>query len=265
MRRSRTRGSRYRAWRRVTRIAALELASQLLSGKTGRLYKRLIAGRGGCHRSAFRGQFDAVAYAGYFSGRGHGQGGQHAGERGADAGRGGRPAQEAEEITEYELQKVKNQVLADSIQRIRNNTGLMFQLALLQTWYKCGSTSQRGAQAMLAVTADDVRRVVKAYSTRRHGSWPSTARRRGARIKDADLSARWPAFLPRPSAGRRWHCSGSRSRRTARKLKAQIEMMSKGVGIGSAPEQQRVVFEIMLKALKARAAELGSPQQGVEL
>ena len=65
--------------------------------------------------------------------------------------------------TADELQRVRNQVEASSIQRLQSNFGLAFQLSSSEAlWYDWRQTF-RDQTALLAVTAADVQRVAREY------------------------------------------------------------------------------------------------------
>lgn len=140
--------------------AALDVLSGLMSGKTGRLYKRLVtqdeAAIGAPHALQ-----QSQKYAGFF-------------ECNVTV-KENRTPEEVEqivleeftklrdgEITDYELQRVKNQVLSSSVRRLKSNIGLMFQLGLYDTWYKWSYINE-SPKLMLEINADDVRNVVKKY------------------------------------------------------------------------------------------------------
>lgn len=233
---------------------ALDVAAQLLSGKTGRLFKRLVT-----KEEAAMGQPSATnsgrKYAGYF-------------EIGATVKEGHTP-EEVEgmileevarlrdgEITDYELEKVKNQVLAGSVQRLRSNTGLMFQLAIFDTWYKWDYLNE-STDLMLAVTADDVKRVVREYLVPETRTVAIYHTKGGTTLaSDPELESLL-ADLP---AGARDQIRGAVKRiassKDLKKLKMQIGQMQQGLASGQIPEQQAKMFRFMLNAMKKRAGEL---------
>lgn len=140
--------------------AALDVTAELLSGKTGRLYKRLVTKEDAASGEPRAGH-QSRKYAGYF-------------EVNVTV-KESRTPEEVEQfvleelgklregdITDYELQKVKNQVLAASVRRLKSNVGLMFQLGIYDTWYDWSYINE-APERMLKVTAGDVRRVVKKY------------------------------------------------------------------------------------------------------
>lgn len=140
--------------------AALEVVGALLSGKTGRLFKRLVTKEDVALGEPYGGH-QGRKYAGHFEisvtvkeGRALEEVERMVLEEVARLGDG--------DISDHELQKVKNQVLAGSIRRLKSNFGLMFQLGIYDTWTDWRYINA-SPQAMLAVTADDVRRVVQAY------------------------------------------------------------------------------------------------------
>jgi len=234
--------------------AALDVLAQLLSGKTGRLYKRLVT-----KEEAAMGQPYASngsrKYAGYF-------------EINATVKEGKTPEQVEQmvleeidklregEITDYEIQKVKNQVLAASVQRLRSNTGLMFQLAVYDLWYDW-SYMNEAPERMLQVTADDVRRMVKTYfdpKTRTVAIYRTKAG--GTKDQDPELAAAL-ASLPAEDQGQiKMRLSKIKESTDLEKLRTGIQQMEQLVSSGQVPEDKKVVMNLMLKAIKSRAAEL---------
>lgn len=65
--------------------------------------------------------------------------------------------------TEYELQKVRNQIEASSIQRLTSNLGLAFQLSSSEALWHDWAQTFRDQAAQSKVTAEDVQRVVRTY------------------------------------------------------------------------------------------------------
>src|SRR3989454_7717625 len=65
--------------------------------------------------------------------------------------------------TDYEIQRVRNQIEASSVQRLQSNIGLAFQLSSSEAlWYDWRRTF-RDQAAQARVTAADVQRVAKTY------------------------------------------------------------------------------------------------------
>jgi len=138
---------------------ALDALDGLMNGRTGRLYKSMVLGEE-IAASASAGQRSAK-YAGYFS---------FGGETKGDA----TPEQlEAawyadlqkiidEPIPAEELQKVKNRIAADAYRRLQSQFFLMFQL-LWYEGYGDWTYINSWAEATLAVTEEDVKRVAATY------------------------------------------------------------------------------------------------------
>jgi predicted Zn-dependent peptidase len=150
--------------------AALEVLDGILTGRTGRFYKSLVDDKQiatGEPYSFFR----AMRYDGMM-------------EIGAELAE-GVPHQVVEDalldeirklqeepVTERELQKVKNQSLANSYRRLQSNFFLLIQLLMYDVMGDYNFINESTAQ-VAAVTADDVMRVAKTYfpETGRNVMW----------------------------------------------------------------------------------------------
>ena len=241
--------------------AALDVVGELLSGKTGRLYKRLVAkdesamGQPGGSNSSRK-------YAGYM-------------EIDATVKEGKTPEVVEKaileevaklrtgDITDHELQKVKNQVLASSVNRLRTNTGLMFQLALTDTWYDWKHLNE-GPDRMMKVTADDVHRVVKEYmdpkfrtvaiyrTKPKQGGEPET-------VEDPELTKLLASLPPEMHDQIKGGLKRLKETKDLAKLQGQLPKMEQALASGQVPPEQTATLNYMMKALKARIAELESP------
>lgn len=251
--------------------AALDVLSELLSGKTGRLYKRLVTqeeavmggGRGGP-----RAAHQARKYAGYF-------------EISAIVKEGHQPEEVEQlileeidklregEITDYELAKVKNQVLASSVQRLRSNMGLLFQLGLYETWIGWDYINE-APKRMLAVDADEVRRAVNKYfdpATRTVAIYRTKAPDADAEEKseeDAELTALL-ANLPE-EAGVHMAATIERinSSEDIDRLRRMRDSMGARMPSEDDPEAQAAFGRYMLKQIEKRVAQLESTQKESE-
>jgi predicted Zn-dependent peptidase len=142
---------------------ALDMLSEILNGRTGRLYKAMIEGKeiassAAAGTSGFGGP---AKYAGYFS-------------FGAETKGDARPEQIEEawyeiladiqknEVPERELQKVKNKVAADSYRRLQSNFFLLVQLGLFEALGGWEYINESPAK-LQAVTAADIQRVANEY------------------------------------------------------------------------------------------------------
>ena len=234
--------------------AALDVLAQLLSGKTGRLYKRLVTKEEAAIGEPSA-QHSSRKYAGYV-------------EIEATVKEGHTPEQveqmmleEVEklregEISDHELQKVKNQVLAFSVQRLRSNIGLMFQLAIYDLWYDW-SYMNEAPERMLQVTVDDVHRMVKTYLEPKTRTVAIYRTKPGA-TKDADpeLSAALASLPAEMQGAIKMQLAKIKESNDMEKLQAGVQRMEQAMASGQVPEDQKGMANVMLKAFKSRVAEL---------
>jgi predicted Zn-dependent peptidase len=167
---------------------ALEMLAEVLNGRTGRLYKAMVEG---AEIASSAGVFqDSRKYAGSFS---------FAAQTKGDAAPGQLEAawyeikQQLidEPVTEQELQKVKNQVAADSYRRLRSNNSLKIQLgifAALGDWTYINQAPRKMAE----VTAADIQHVAAKYFTETNRCVATYTRREGASAPDDVLMALAP-------------------------------------------------------------------------
>lgn len=235
--------------------AALDVLGGLLSGKTGRLYKRLVAKEDAAIGTPFGGN-QGRKYAGYF-------------EFNVTV-KEDRTSEEVEgfileeieklrtgEIGDHELQKVKNQVLASSVRRLRSNLGLMFQLGAYDVWYDWTYINEAPAR-QLAVTKADLHRVLETYfdpKTRTVAIYrtKATTTSRSENPELAALLATVPADQQERTRGMLKRIEGSDDPDRLRKMQ---EMMEQGLSSGQMPEEQRPMAEYIVKQLEVRIAEL---------
>jgi predicted Zn-dependent peptidase len=137
----------------------LDMLSEVLNERTGRLYTGLVEGRG--IASSARASSDTRKYAGLFA--------FDAETRGAAT-----PEQleaawyeelaklQKEELPERELRKVKNRVAAGNYRRLENNMSLLIQLAFAEALLDWREIND-GPKKYEAVTAADIKRVAEKY------------------------------------------------------------------------------------------------------
>lgn len=138
---------------------ALDMLAEILNGRTGRLYRGFVEGRG--IAASARASSDTRHYAGLFpvSAEARGEAGPEALEQAwyEELAR-----LQTEDIPERELEKVKNGVAADSYRSLESNMSLLIQLAFYETlvdWREINETPKKYD----AVTAADIRRVANEY------------------------------------------------------------------------------------------------------
>jgi predicted Zn-dependent peptidase len=172
---------------------AFQLLADILNRRTGRLYAALVEGQQMAVGEPYA-SFDARKYEGYF-------------EVGAEVKEGKRPEDveaalqaELSKLTEgpvgdHELQKVKNQELANSFRRLQSNFYLMLQLLLydsLDTWTFLNESPAK----IQAVTAADIQRVAAEYLTPETRNVAVYVRKEGSAPEDPELAA----FSPKVKA-----------------------------------------------------------------
>ncbi len=226
--------------------AALDVMSDLLSGRTGRLYRSLVEGKGIASGEPYA-SMRPLRLGGYL-------------ELGAEIAEGHSHEEveralldeverlKTEPVTAHELQKVKNQSLANSFRRLRSNFGLMLQLLIYDAegdWHYLNDAYQK----VQAVTPEDVQRVATAYfpSDGLDALWYS---RKVGTSEDPELAALSP-----------------QARDYAKRMLAQITKMTDPVKLrqglqqikaqaGQAPEEYRAALLVIASRTEARIAEL---------
>jgi predicted Zn-dependent peptidase len=226
---------------------ALDVMGSVLNGRTGRLYKSMVEGKQVA--SSARAAQDSRKYGGAFS---------FEAETKGDA----TPAQleegwyaelkrlQDEPVGEQELQKVKNQAMADSYRRLQNNFFLMIQLAYAEALGDWSEINKESAKIQ-AVAAEDIKRVANQYFGKNNRSVATYTRKAGAApAADPDVAA-----LPAPmQAMARQAAKKIAEEKDAAKLKeglAQLEQQAAQV-----PPQMAPVLDYLKKKMNARLAEL---------
>jgi len=144
---------------------ALELMTDILNGRTGRLYKSLVEDQeiaSFASAGVSSAQLGAPAkYAGYFEFNAQTKG-EATPEDLEAAWYAELKKLQDEPVTDRELQKVKNQIAADSFRRLGSNFFLLLQIGLYEStgdWRYIND----GPKKLQAVTAEDIQRVASEY------------------------------------------------------------------------------------------------------
>ncbi|MCA9281632.1 MAG: insulinase family protein [Phycisphaeraceae bacterium] len=232
--------------------AALTVMSELLNGRTGRLYKNLVEGKE-IASSAFA-QNNNMKYAGYFA---------FSAETKGDAA----PIDlerawyeelkklQNELVSDRELQKVKNQSAADVYRSLQNNFFIMLQLGYYEAqggWEYINNMPR----AIQAVTADDVQRVANAYFSETNRA-VATFNRKAGSTEDPDFAA-MKAALPAEMAAmapmiKQQIESQLASASLDELMQAQAETQAQ---MAQMPAEMKPVMEFALKKIAQRIAEL---------
>ncbi|MCX7895771.1 MAG: insulinase family protein [Thermoanaerobaculum sp.] len=225
---------------------ALQLAADLLSRRTGRLYKSLVEGKKVAVGEPYA-SFRPMKYAGYF-------------EVGAEVKEGVEPAAvegallaelerlAKEPVEERELQKVKNQQLANSFRRLQSNFFLMLQLALYDSFGDWRFINEAPAKVQ-AVTAQDIQRVASRTFTRENRNVAIYTRKAGT-AEDPELAA-LPAELRGMVKQQLQQLLTINDADRLGQALAQMQQM-----MGRVPPQMKPAFDYVLRKMEERLAQL---------
>ncbi|HEX9188177.1 MAG TPA: pitrilysin family protein, partial [Vicinamibacteria bacterium] len=163
---------------------ALDLLSDILSGRTGRLYKGLVLGRQVANAASAA--IDDRKYAGIFMTEVTVKDGKE--PAAAEAAVYEEIAKlQAEEVPAEELQKVKNAYKANAYRRLSSPFFVGFQLVrndALGDWRLINTSADRAD----AVTAADLRRVAQAYLTKETRTVATFLRKEGTPPEDTEIA-----------------------------------------------------------------------------
>ncbi|MFM8698069.1 MAG: M16 family metallopeptidase [Phycisphaerales bacterium] len=226
---------------------ALDVMSSVLNGRTGRLYKTMVEGSQVASTASAR--QDSRKYAGAFSFSAETKG-EATPEQLEKAWYAELEKLQKEAVPEQELQKVKNQAMADSYRRLQNNFFLMIQLAYAEALGDWSEINKESAKIQ-AVTAEDVKRVANAYFGKNNRSVATYVRKAGEQAEvDADLAA-----LPAPMQGM--------ARQGAKKIGAETDLAKLKEGLAEmdaqaaqVPPAMAPVLGYLKKKMTDRIAEL---------
>ncbi len=225
----------------------LEMMSEILNGKTGRLYKTMIEGRS--IASSARAQSDARKFAGLFSFDAETKGDSTPEQLETAWYEELKRLQDAP-VDDHELQKVKNQVAADSYRRLQSNFFLLVQLGFAESmmgWQELNEAPKK----LQAVTAADIQRVAKLYFDVTNRSVADFRRKAGAAgADDPDLAA-----LPERMRSRAKQMASQLAQmQDAGELRQQMEGME--AQSAQVPPQMKPVFDYMKKKMAERLQQL---------
>ncbi len=225
---------------------ALEVLAQLLSTRTGRLYKGLVMGRE-VATDTFA-QQESRHWAGLFN-------------AGGEAREGHSPAEveqaiydELDQLKEVpvppeELQKVKNNFAAAEYRKLSSNSAILFQLIYndgFGDWHEINEAGRK----IQAVTVEDVQRVVRTYFTKENRAVATYLRKASTAPEDpllAGLNAEQKAQL-KPQLER------LKSATDVEKLRAALAGMEQHAA--QAPAEAKPMFEVLKQKLQERIGEL---------
>ena len=226
---------------------ALDVMSSILNGRTGRLYKDMVEGTKVA--SSAGAQQDSRKYAGAFSFEAETKGDSTPVQL-EEGWYGELKKLQTEAVPAGELQKVKNQAMADSYRRLQSNFFLLIQLAQAEALGDWSEINKESAKIQ-AVTAEDIKRVANQYFDKTNRSVATYTRKAGATMAaDPELAA-----LPGPMQGMaRQAAKKIGEEKDADKLKEGLTQLRDQAA--QVPPQMAPVMEYLLKKMEARIAEL---------
>ena len=225
----------------------LEIMAAVLNGKTGRLYKSMVEGDEIASGVSFTA--DGKKFAGMlsFSGSVKGEAVPEDLERGWYEQV---ELLQSETVSDRELEKVKNNVIADQYRGLQSNFFLMIQLGYMEAlgdWEYINFSGDK----LLAVTAEDVQRVASKYLTTNNSSVAIYNRAKDAQPIDEELAG----FGPQEQAMIKQAMAelGGLPYEELLEARSRMAMQSSQV-----PEQMKPMFEYLLRKLGERIEELSS-------
>jgi predicted Zn-dependent peptidase len=225
---------------------ALDVVADVLSGRTGRLYKGLVLGRQVANQASA--SHDQKRYGGIFEAEVTVKDGKEpAAAEAAVYGELERLQKEA--VPAEELQKVKNQEKANAFRRLSNPTYIMYQLLAYDAagdWRTINTYADR----VDAVTAADVRRVASEYLTKENRSVATFIRKQGAPAEDPEI-AKLP---PQAQAMVRQALKQITTESDPEKLQQMIDQMQPMAS--QVPAEMKPAFDLILERAGARLEAL---------
>jgi predicted Zn-dependent peptidase len=230
---------------------ALDLLSDVLSGRTGRLYKGLVLGRQVANESSA--SIDPRKYEGIFMV-----------ETTVKDGKEPAAAEAAvyeeietlrkEPVPAEELQKVKNAFKANSYRRLSSPFAIFIQLVsydALGDWRLINTSPERAD----AVTSADLQRVAQAYLTKENRTVATFLRKEGSAPEDPEI-AKLP---PQAQTMVRQASKQIEGEADAAKLQQMIAQMQQM--ITQAPAEAKPAFELILKRAGERLSALSGEKK----
>ena len=232
----------------------LEILAQALNGRTGRLYKSLVEEKQLAVGQP-RAQLGTNKYAGYL-------------ELSAEV-KDGRTHQEVEDallaelerlrtepVQDHELQKLKNNELADSFRRLQSDFYLLIQLVFYDSdgdWHYINDSSPK----LLAVTAADIQRVADQYLTAENRSVAWYERKKGTQSDEDPELAALPAQMKPMIKQQVAAIQKETDRAKLEQALARTQQMADQV-----PPQAKPAVQYIIKKIQERIDQLSASEGG---
>ncbi len=230
---------------------ALDLLSDVLSGRTGRLYKGLVLGRQVANASSA--SIDGRKYGGIFMVETTVKDGKEPAAAEAAVYEEIERLQN-EEVLAEELQKVKNAFKANSYRRLSNPLATFIQLLnneALGDWRLINTAPERAD----AVTAADLQRVAREYLTKENRTVATFLRKEGAAPEDPELANLPPqaqAMVRQATA----QIAGETDKAKLEQMVGQMQQMGAQV-----PPEMKPAFDLVLKRAGERLQALSAEKK----
>jgi predicted Zn-dependent peptidase len=230
-------------------VYVLNILAQILSTRTGRLYKGLVLGKQVA--TEVQAGPDTRKWAGMFYVSGESKDG-HTPEEVEQAIYAEMERLKNEEVPENELQKVKNNFAAYEFRKLTSNMSILMQLIQSDghgDWREINNSGPRHQ----AVTPADVRRVVNKYFTKENRNvaiYTRKAGKPGESSDGPDLSA----LSEEQKAGVKAMMARLKQEKDAAKLKTALVRMDEAEG--KADEKMKAFLQVQRKLVQQRLDEL---------
>ena len=233
----------------------LQVMAGVLNGRSGRLYKSLIEGKSIASTATADpgGFFGGLKYAGYFSFSAETKG-EATPEQLEAAWYEELARLQKEPISDRELEKVKNQNLANSYRRLQSNFFLLVQIGLFENfgdWRHINEDPKRVA----AVTPEDVLRVANKYFERTNRTVGIYKRLAGTQsAEDPEFAAIAEKLGPQMASGFKRQLEQLKKMTDTAQLSQIVGQIESNKG--QVPAQMQPAMDYMLKKLRERITEL---------
>jgi predicted Zn-dependent peptidase len=229
----------------------LEVMGSVLNGKTGRLYKSMVEGEEIANSANF--SVDVKKYAGLLSFKATVKG-DSTPKQLEDAWNEQVSLLQNDLVSEYELEKVKNNVVADQFRQLQTNFYLMIQLGYAEAigGWEAINTSK---DLLLGVTAEDIRRVANTYLLKNNSSVALFNRSNSGDGEDDELAG----FSDEQRARINAALFQLKQMPIEELIETQERMSSQSQGV---IEERRLMFEFLLKKLEERIQEINNSSSG---
>jgi predicted Zn-dependent peptidase len=225
---------------------ALDLLSDVLSGRTGRLYKGLVLGRQVANASSA--SIDPRKYGGIFMLETTVKDGKEPAAAEAAVYEEIEKLQR-EPVPAEELQKVKNAYKANAYRRLSSPFFVGFQLVsydALGDWRLINTSAEKAD----AVTAADLQRVAREYLTKENRTVATFLRKEGGAPEDPEV-AKLPAEAQAMVRQALKQVEGETDKAKLEQMLAQMQQMA-----GQVPPEMKPAFELIQKRAGERLAAL---------